>query len=232
VFRALGFTAGPGPNQYEIIPSDIMVMTPLVPGQDLVIVSNDQAQTFYDNYAATMIKFGNFALSGGSLFLEACDGGWNRGTMANAGVILPGDVHTNFLIDGWNYVVNPQLPIVAGLPLAMDHNYASHEWFSNLPEDATIYCVDGMGHPTLVEYNLGLGWVLMSGQPLEHQYDRLFGPPDMERLLPRIIAYFTGKTLTSAAAEALIARTPAAKSDDVRPSSSAGAPELSAAAGR
>jgi len=33
----------------------------------------------------------------------------------------------------------------------------------------------------------------MTGQPLEHQYDRVYGNPDMEQLLPRIVSYFTGK---------------------------------------
>ena len=52
--------------------------------------------------------------------------------------------------------------------------------------------------PTLVEFSLGDGWVILSGQPLEHQYDRVYGSPDMEELLPRIVEYFTGKPIITA----------------------------------
>lgn len=88
----------------------------------------------------------------------------------------------------------------------MDHNYASHESFSNLPNGTTVYCTDSLGTPTLIEFNLGSGWVIVSGQPLEHQYDRIYGQADMEKLLPRIVAYFTGKTLSKVPAKAVVSR--------------------------
>ena len=77
----------------------------------------------------------------------------------------------------------------------MDHNYASHESFSNLPDGTTVYCVDESNNPTLIEFNLGGGWIIVTGQPLEHQYENIYGASDMEKLLPRIVSYFTGKTL-------------------------------------
>jgi len=194
----LGFTAGTGPNTYEIIKSSRMDSVPLIPGKDLVIIANDQNQTFYDNYAAVQVRFTNFVYMGGSLFWEACDQGWAQGSMVKAGVVLPGNLVTDFDYDNNNYVSNPNLPIVAGLPNKLDHNYASHESFSNLPEGTTIYCVNEEQEPTLVEFNLGGGWIIITGQPLEHQYDRIYGAPDMEKLLPRIVAYFTGKPFSKA----------------------------------
>ena len=113
--------------------------------------------------------------------------------MAAAGVQLPGGVTTVNYFDYYNYVVMQNLPLVAGLPYELDHYYASHEGFLNLPEGTTVYCTASNGEPTLIEFNFGSGWIIMTGQPIEHQYKYIFYDPDMEELLPRIIAYFTGK---------------------------------------
>ena len=195
MLESLGFTEGVGPNTYEIIPSSQMATEPLEPGKDLVIISNDQNQTFYNNYAASQVRFTNFVYTGGSMFWEACDEGWASGSIVNAGIVLPGNISTTFDYDYWNYITDPNLPLVAGLPTSMDHNYASHESFSNLPDGTTVYCVDESNNPTLIEFNLGGGWIIISGQPLEHQYKTVYGAADMEKLLPRIVSYFTGKAL-------------------------------------
>jgi hypothetical protein len=207
VLVSLGFTKGPGLDQYEIIGSSAMGTTTLVPGQDLVIVSGDQDQTFYDNYANNRTLFDNFVQSGGSLFLEACDEAWNFGVMDTA-LRLPGGVHANFALDTLNFILNPRLPLLAGIPQTMNHEFASHEWFSDLPVTAsdTVYCEDSKGRPTLAVYGVGTGRVLISGQPLEHQYDHVYGSPDMEQLLPRLLAYFTGKPLPATTTNALMAR--------------------------
>jgi len=193
MLESLGFTEGLGENTYEIISSSEFATVPLIPGEDLIIISNDQAQTFYNNYAASQTRFTNFVYMGGSLFWEACDEGWAGGSMADAGVILPGNIDINLNYDNWNYVTDQNLPLVSGLPDAMDHNYASHENFSNLPDGTTVYCVDSQDEATLIEFNLGGGWILISGQPLEHQYDYVYGADEMSELLPRIASYFTGK---------------------------------------
>lgn len=191
---SLGFTNGTGNDTYEIISSGQMGSVELIPGEDLVIISNDQPQYFYNNYAANEVKFTNFVYMGGSMFWEACDEGWNDGSINSAGITLPGNISITYDEDYYNYVVNQNLPLVAGLPDEMDHNYASHEYFSNLPDGSIIYCVNSNSKPTLVEFNLGEGWLLMTGQPLEHQYEYIYGNPDMEELLPRIVGYFTNKT--------------------------------------
>jgi len=192
VLRLLGFTEGTGPHTFEIIPSVEMSAAVLDPQEDLVIISNDQTQTFYNYYAVNQLRFSNFVYMGGSLFWEACDEGWNGGSIAAAGILLPGNVAAELDIDYWNYITNLDLPLVSGLPVAMDHNYASHEKFSGFPDGTTSYCVNEQNEPTLIEFNLGNGWIIMTGQPLEHQYERIYGASDMEYLLPRIIAYFTG----------------------------------------
>lgn len=189
---SLGFTAGAGPDTYEVLPSSQMATAPLIPGEDLVVISNDQPQAFYENYADAHLRFVQFVQNGGSLFWGACDQGWKGGSMAVAGIVLPGGVVPNYSYQNWNYVVAPELPLMAGLPTAMDHNYASHERFTNIPPGTTTYMVDGSGLPTLIEFSLGLGWVIVTGQPLEHQATYVYGAPDMAALLPAVLGYFTG----------------------------------------
>jgi len=196
MLESLGFTYGQGDNTYEIISSDQMPSVSLVPGEDLVIIANDQNQGFYNNYARSQVRFTNFVYNGGALFWEACDEGWAEGSMLEAEVVLPGNLVTEFDYDYWNYVTDTNLPLISGLPNSMDHNYASHESFSNLPDGTTIYCVNEDDEPTLIEFNFGNGWIIITGQPLEHQYDRVYGSPDMEEMLPRIVSYFTGKSLS------------------------------------
>jgi hypothetical protein len=94
-------------------------------------------------------------------------------------------------------VVNPNLPLVIGLPDTLEHNYASHERFTNLQDGTTIYCVDSDNLPTLIEFHLGAGWIIVTGQPLEHIYDNLWGTPEMQQLLSRIVDYFTGNPIVS-----------------------------------
>lgn len=192
VLQQLGFRPGTGAGTYEIIGTAGLGTTPLVPGEDLVIISNDQSQEFYNEYARHQVRFANFVYAGGSMLWEACDEGWAEGSLLEAGVVLPGNVGTELDYDGRNTVVAADLPLMQGLPRQMDHNYASHESFSSLPDGTTVYMVNEEGKPTLIEFSLGAGWLIVTGQPLEHQYDRVFGAPDMERLLPRIVAYFTG----------------------------------------
>lgn len=192
MLKANGFSEGTGKNTYEIIKSTGMSGVPLIPGEDLVIISNDQEQNFYNNYAASQIRFTNFVNNGGALLWEACDKGWNLGSMATAGLSLPGNVKSNYRLDYYNYVTDTNLPLVATLPQKMDHNYASHEFFTDLPDGTTIYCTDSNNNPTLIEFNFGDGWIIITGQPLEHQFDRVYGAVDMGKLLPGIVSYFTG----------------------------------------
>jgi hypothetical protein len=216
VLQNLGFTEGvSGENTYEIISSDQFATGPMVPGEDLVIIANDQDQDFYNRYAAAQVRFNSFVNAGGSLLWEACDEGWQEGSMADAGVELPGGVTIVTYYDYHNYVIMQNLPLVAGLPYELDHNYASHEGFLNLPEGTTVYCTATNGEPTLIEFNFGAGWIIMTGQPLEHQYKYIYGNPDMENLLPRIIAYFTGKNAPGAGLE--MARTRSLKAGAASP---------------
>ncbi|MBV6506935.1 MAG: hypothetical protein ILNGONEN_02523 [Syntrophorhabdaceae bacterium] len=195
---ANGITAGPGINQFEVLPSTQMRTQSFIPGESFIIIGNSQNQTFYNNYAANNLRFANFVYNGGTIFWEACDLGWFNndpntpgGDLRRAGVIIPGNVTTVFDYDKFNYVLDPSLPLVRGLPTIIEHNYASHESFTNLLEGTTIYMRNESSQPTLIEYKYGSGWVVATGQPIEHGY---YQGKDLGLLFPRVVAYVLGKT--------------------------------------
>ena len=197
--EALGFTEGQGAHTYEIIGSSEMVTVPLIPGEDLVIISNDQNQNFYNNYAASQIRFRNFVHTGGSLFFGACDRGWANGSISNAAIVLPGNITITQRFDPTNLVAQLGLPLVDGLPETLKGNYASHEGFTDLPDGTIVYCRDTTERATLVEFNLGGGWMIVTGQPLEWGYDR-HEEYSIGLVLPRVISHFTGLDIPAAPA--------------------------------
>ncbi len=190
-----GFTPGPGENQYEIFPSDSFASVPLEVGVDMVIIVNDQNQTFYNNYAASQAKFNNFVYSGGTIFWEACDRGWAYGSILDAGITFPGgvSVDSTYIYDNYNLVYNPYYELVAGLPDTLYGTYSSHETFTGYPLGTQTFTVNMTeGKPTLILYHYGVGWVMITGQPLEYCYDRLPSQTTGE-LLPRVVRFFLGK---------------------------------------
>ena len=192
LFNDIGFVEGTGTGAYEILSSRDMESVELIPGQDLVVVSNDQPQGFYNNYARNQVKFLNFVDNGGTLFWGASDQGWSVGSIVEAGINLPGGVEVNQQYESENLVFNQVLPLVSGLPEILTGDYASHEWFANLPDGTVIYTIGkNSRRPTLIEFSWGAGWVIMTGQPLEWGYDRR-DEFSMGLLLDRVIAYVLG----------------------------------------
>ena len=169
---ANGYTPGINNGQYSVISSNQMASAEIIPGKDLVIIMNDQTQTFYNALADSMEKINSFVLNGGVILFEASDRGWNDGSMDAAGITeLPGGVTFGYNYDNTNINVNPNSTLMTGLGSVLEGNYASHESFDNLPVGTTIYTTDTNGKATLVEYKHGLGWVILTGQPLEHGYE-------------------------------------------------------------
>ncbi len=196
-----GYTEGNGSGQYSIHTSSEMGTVSLQPGYDFVIISNSQDQNFYNTYAQWNARFSDFVYNGGSMFWEACDNGWYNndpvnnagGSMSTAGVIIPGNISTSFKLDSYNYLTQINSPLTAGLQDTLFGMFASHESFSSLPQDAVIYTVNTLGEPTLVEYHFGDGFVLVTGQPLEHGY--YYGYP-IGDLFYRVVAYVLGEKIT------------------------------------
>lgn len=197
LLTAAGITAGPGVNQFEVLPSSEMTTRQLIPRESFVIIGNSQNQLFYDRYSANNVRFANFVYNGGAMFWEACDKGWFNGSQSNAGgdmrragVIIPGNVNTVERFDEFNYLTDTSLPLVSGLPAVIQHNYASHVWFTELTEGTTAYMVNSINAPTLIEYKYGEGWVLATGQPIEHGY---YYGRNLGLLLPRVVSYVLGR---------------------------------------
>jgi len=170
MLEVMEFTEGSGPGQYEVRASEQMACSSLVPGEDLVIIQGDQPQAFYSEYAANQVRFMSFVRGGGTMLWEACDLGWQGGSISEAGVVLPGAVELQPYETWYNYVALPGTPMTEGLPSLLYGEYASHEWIQGLPDGATIYVQDDAGHPTLAEYAHGEGWVIVATQPLEWSF--------------------------------------------------------------
>ncbi|APF19664.1 hypothetical protein Calab_0127 [Caldithrix abyssi DSM 13497] len=192
-----GYTEGSGLGEYSIHNSAEMASINLKPGYDFVIISNSQDQNFYNTYAQWNVKFSDFVYKGGSMLWEACDNGWYNndpfnnigGDMAVAGVVIPGNISNNFELDNYNYLTGISSPLTTGLPDPLFGNFASHQSFSHLPENAVIYTVNSYNNATLIEYQFGDGFMLVTGQPLEHAY---FHGYSIGELLPRVVAYVLG----------------------------------------
>jgi hypothetical protein len=191
VMAGLGYTEGSGEYQYEILSSSSMASNIMRPGWDFVVISNDQPQIFYGNLSASMGRFELFLNNGGAMLWEACDQGWNLGSMANAGVVIPGGVIYSWRLDNNNQVVYPTSALMSGLPTTLTGYYSSHEFFTNLPPGVVVYASDTSGGPTLLEYYFGRGSIMLSGNPLEWGYDRI-GQYSMGLLYPRVFAYVLG----------------------------------------
>jgi len=187
----LGIILGTEDNEYEILTSETIDTVVLTAGEDLIIIANDQSQEFYDNYSASQQKIDAFVQNGGTILWEACDLGWANGSIDEAGIVLPGNPHVVAGYDNYNYLTSSLWQITSGMDSVLYGTYASHEGFTNLPSSALEYTADSRGLPTLVSYSHGVGWVVISGQPLEYAYDRI-DSLNTGRLLPNIISFLLG----------------------------------------
>jgi len=192
MLEVMGFEPGPGAGQYSVVSSSAIDTLTLRPGVDLVIVQSDQPQRFYDGYAASQVRMQRFVRDGGTIFWEACDRGWNGGSIENAGIVLPGDVDLVPYETWYNYVALPGEPIVAGLPSFLYGQYASHAGIANLPDGAVPYITDDDGQPTLVEFSYGAGWVIMTTQPLEWNF---YNNWTSGAVMPHVVSYVVGVPL-------------------------------------
>ena len=148
-------------------------------GYQLIMIANDQNNTFYNGLAGIKSKLENYAVGGGSLLYGACDNGWaggpHQGTLPGGVALSGADYQTN------NYVSDPNHPITTGeasdgIPLTnsdLYSNYASHGNFdiSTLPPDSRVILNSGNANqPTLIEYGIGSGTVIASTLTWEHNY--------------------------------------------------------------
>ncbi|WP_157639653.1 InlB B-repeat-containing protein [Lamprocystis purpurea] len=151
----------------------------------VVLIVNDQVQSFYDAYAANYSTFEQYVSGGGTLVFFACDNGWSSG---NNYTDLPGGVQVEDDYATFNRIdsVAASHPIVTGslrtgaprtllTDADLEGTAASHNYFieNTLPAGSdVIFRSVNNGAPTLVRYPLGKGHVIASGLTWEFTYDR------------------------------------------------------------
>jgi subtilisin family serine protease len=158
---------------YDVAPSEAMGEIPLEQ-YSVVLIPNDQPQQFYDRYNENLGWFEDYLFSGGVLFVGAASEGFNGGQFGE-GVLPGGPPIVEEAFEELNIVIAPDHPLVSGVPEEIFGDFASHSGFNGidgLPGPAQVIAVgDFEGWPTLVEYELGAGTVVATGQTLEFGYE-------------------------------------------------------------
>ena len=145
----------------------------------VVLIVNDQVQSFYDSYAENYDVFDKYVTNGGTLVFFACDHGWAGGDNYTD---LPGHVEVGDSYDFTNSIANSNHPIITqefthhvDAPIIvsdMQGTACSHNYFveATLPDNADIIIRDINDYPSLVHYKLGNGNVIASGITWEYTY--------------------------------------------------------------
>ncbi len=152
---------------------------------EVVFISSDQPQGFYNNYNANVSRFADYVQGGGLLWVGASAWGWNGGDFN--GAQLPGGATVRGpVFESFNDVIDNAHPTMQGVPDPFFGNFASHAAFENLPAGTNVIAQgQGSGLPTLIEYEFGAGRVLAFGQTLEFYLG--FGDPG--RILENGVPY-------------------------------------------
>lgn len=147
---------------YDQVDSAQIPLVDLAP-YDLVIIPSNQPDSYYTTWNANLVKFESYVAGGGALWLSTC-----AYPSISPEPLLPGGVINSTDLDNYNDIIAPSHPWVAGVPNPMWGNYASHDSFTNLyPGSLVIAQAQTSHNPTLVDYMLGDGRILITGQTLE-----------------------------------------------------------------
>ncbi len=151
----------------------------------VILIVNDQVQSFYDSYSANYQKFENYVKNGGTLVFFACDMGWAEGDLTSP---LPGGVLTTNQNECNNYIADNSHAVITGQltknnePLTDDdtkNSWMSHGYFNNLDQLAAngsirnlkvIFRGSDSNMPIFIEYSVGDGTVIASMNTWEFAY--------------------------------------------------------------
>ena len=130
---------------------------------DLVVIPSVQPDSLYTSWNANITRFEAYVRDSGDLWLSTC-----TYSSTSPEPLIPGGVITANDFDYYNIVVQPDHPWVVGVPNTIYGTLASHNSFSSLyPGSVVIAQAQTSGNATLVEYRLGGGRILITGQTLE-----------------------------------------------------------------
>ena len=148
---------------------------------NVIYIANDQTTATYGRLARANELLTEYAKAGGVLVYGACDNGWAGGNISD---LLPGGVKKINIYSKYNYILDGTHMIVSGVLTdnraltneLLVGTYCSHTSFdaSSLPKGYHAILEDNRGNPTLVEYPMGEGTVILSGLTWEFYYSRIY----------------------------------------------------------
>ena len=190
---SMGLTAGDGAGEFQVYSSgDLPALGP-DPLGDLLIISNDQPQGYYDNIYLGLDIIRDFVSRGGTLLWETCDLAWNFGSYESAGIdSFPGGILNRAFYDFSNFKTGNNYLLTESLDDSLNGNYASNKFFVGVPDSAIVYMTNSDGNPTLLSLKYGFGTIFYSGQPLEYNFDRR-NDYNSGLILPEIIGFILGR---------------------------------------
>ncbi len=173
---------------YDLVGSSDMATIDMT-DYEVVFISNDQPQRFYNAYSASADRFETYVADGGFLWVGAAAWGWNGGDAT--GLPLPGGVTVaGPLFESRNVVVQTDHPTMVGVPETFTGTEASHTSFDNSPEGSTVAIGAQSRAPTMVEYGVGSGRVMAFGQTLEFAWmEGQDGALILENAVPYALAF-------------------------------------------
>ncbi len=155
------------------------ILTEKLWNYQVVIFANDQGFSSYENYSKFRKYIELFLQVGGVVIFGACDSGWAGGSITE---LLPGGVKKKYLLSSKNYIVDQDHDIVTGVltdnkvltDADLYSNYCSHNTIveDTLPAGSNVILRSSNDNaPTLVEYPLDKGLVILSTLTWEHNYN-------------------------------------------------------------
>jgi hypothetical protein len=136
---------------------------------NLIVFESQQPQSFYSSYLDNINRFENYLNSGGVIQFHCA----TFTDLRIPNLQFPGGMQTLSTedLDLDNFIVDSSHQIIEGLSNPLIGINVSHEAFENLPTGATIIVENESGIPTTVEYNYGLGHIIVTGMTWEIAYD-------------------------------------------------------------
>lgn len=137
-----------------------------------VVIASDQDQDFYDAMNASAWWFEDYVTNGGILEIHASDWGWHSGRWVGP---LPGGLRWQHHETNYVTIVNRTHRVVNTPNFITDSEldgwwYSSHGYFSGYANNSHVIMAENSGRPVYLEFKLGAGLIVASGQSLEWAY--------------------------------------------------------------
>ncbi|WP_225807657.1 pyrolysin [Thermococcus bergensis] len=152
----------------------------LINTYDMILITSDQNQVFYNDLGPQMPKLEEFVKAGKVLQIHAANWGWHGGRWTTP---LPAGVEIVNSYSNYEYMVKNGTWLYS--------TYSSHGYLINVPTGAEIITVQGDGStpdyskPSTIIYSFGSGRVMASG--LTFEYSVRYGGPEWKAFLKELI---------------------------------------------